>query len=89
VRRVLEAEYVDAGRENVDSEARLVDSEGQVRGSLRSRVQMERRRPAPRGGPVTVGSQARRQAPSSSEEALVDGLMKEMVKRGDSHAVSR
>ncbi|KAG0630322.1 hypothetical protein M758_1G170100 [Ceratodon purpureus] len=104
VRRVLEAEgdqNVDAGVENGDLEPSLVDSPSdfvsQIRSSLRSRVGMDRRRSgsgncgvgraSPRGGgSMTAG---RGQASSSSEDALVDGLLKEMVKRGDSNAVSR
>lgn len=99
VRRVLEAEERPLA-ENGDSQPSVCSPQGdfvsQIRSSLRSRVELERRKsaaaertPPPKGGSVTVGTSQRRQASCSSDDALVDGLLKEMVKRGDSHAVSR
>lgn len=113
VRRVLEAEErelaastsnLDIPVENVDS-SRMSTTSGdfvsQIQSSLRSRVEMERRRVAlqqrargsgpvlrSRGGSGSVEGVPRRQAPSLSEDELVDGLLQEMAKRGES-SVSR
>ena len=98
VRRVLEAERrnVDIPLESVESRQPACrpknDFVSQIRSSLRSRVEMEQRRAATaqrQGAPVTVDrprweGEPRRQAPSSSEDALVDGLLKEMVSRVES-----
>lgn len=99
VRRVLEAEERQQATtssaqipvENVESSRPPGDFVSQIQSSLRSRMELERRRrparsAAPRPpGPAASRSQGppRRQARSPSGDELVDGLLQEMAKRGE------